>query len=239
MPVRGRNERTESVERGRSPSGRKGRSRAERSVEDGRDSDLQLVALLLEGDEDAFQALVEKYHGRLIRLARQFLSDPASAEEIVQDTWVAVLRGLPGFEGRSALTTWIYQILSNRAKTRAIRDGRTVLFADFDSVGDGSGPAVDPARFSAGGRWTEPPRRWERDDPESLLLRTETGRIIEEMISSLPAGQRAVVTLRDIEGLSSDDVCNILDISETNQRVLLHRARSRLRRDLEEHLHRR
>lgn len=200
-----------------------------------RQADLRLVARLREGDEAAFTDLIARHHGRLLRLARTFLSSPASAEEVVQDTWMAVLRGLPGFEGRSSLVTWIYRILTNRAKTRAVSDGRLLPFDDLEDGGDGD-PAVDPSRFTQRGTWREPPGRWERGDPESLLMRSETRHAIQEVIAGLPAAQRAVVTLRDVEGFSSEEVCNILDLSETNQRVLLHRARSRLRRELERHL---
>jgi RNA polymerase sigma-70 factor (ECF subfamily) len=199
-------------------------------------ADLRLVERLRDGDEAAFTGLVAKHHGRLLWLARTFLSSPASAEEVVQDTWMAVLRGLHGFEGRSSLVTWIYRILANRARTRAVRDGRLVLFSDLERDGGGDEPAVDPSRFTDGGSWAEPPGRWERGDPETLLLRSEMRHDIQEAIAGLPPAQRAVVTLRDVEGLSSDEVCNILDLSETNQRVLLHRARSRLRRELERHL---
>ncbi|HET9481165.1 MAG TPA: sigma-70 family RNA polymerase sigma factor [Candidatus Polarisedimenticolia bacterium] len=188
----------------------------------------------MEGDEEAFAGLVARFHTRLVRFARSFLSDAASAEEVVQDTWMAVLRGLPSFEGRSSLGTWIYQILANRAKSRAVRDGRMLLLADLE-IRDND-PAVDPSRFTARGGWADPPRQWEADDPEALLLRSEMGRIIAEALARLPAAQRAVVTLRDVEGFSSAEVCNILDLTETNQRVLLHRARSSLRRELERHI---
>jgi RNA polymerase sigma-70 factor (ECF subfamily) len=198
-------------------------------------ADLRLVERMREGDEAAFAGLIAKHHSRLLRFARTFLSSPASAEEIVQDTWMAVLRGLQGFEGRSSLVTWIYRILANRARTRAVRDSRLLPFDDLENGGDDE-PAVDPSRFTDRETWAEPPGRWERGDPESLLLRAETRHAIQEAIAGLPAAQRAVVTLRDVQGFSSGEVCNILQLSETNQRVLLHRARSRLRRELERHL---
>jgi len=210
------------------------------SATDGRkaapEEDAALVERLLQGDEQAFARLVATYHGRLLRLARTFLSDRAAAEEIVQDTWMGVLQGLRRFEGRSSLSTWIFRILTNRAKTHAVRDVRIVLFADLESSEGGDEPAVDPSRFTSAGMWAEPPRRWEGDTPEKLLLRAETASAIDRAITELPPGQRAVVTLRDVEGFSSEEVCNILAVSETNQRVLLHRARSRLRSQLEQYL---
>jgi RNA polymerase sigma-70 factor (ECF subfamily) len=200
------------------------------------DSDRELIERLLRGDEEAFEQLVAAYHGRLLRLARTFHSDRGASEEIVQDTWMAVLQGLRQFEGRSSLSTWLFRILANRAKTRAVRDRRMVPFSDLEPAGSGTEPAVDPSRFTSGGGWADPPRPWDAETPEKLLLRSETAEVIKVAIEGLPPGQRAVVTLRDVEGLSSDEVCNILSLTETNQRVLLHRARSRLRSALERYL---
>lgn len=200
--------------------------------------DLALVTRLLGGDEAAFRALVEQYHGVLVRLALAFVSSRAVAEEVVQETWVGVLGGLRSFEGRSALKTWIFRILTNRAKTRAVREGRSV---PFSALGDAEGehhPAVDPARFKPNGTWAEPPRRWDEDTPEKLAMQEEALRRLERAIDELPPNQRAVLTLRDLDGLESAEVCNILEISETNQRVLLHRARSKLRSVLEEYVDR-
>jgi RNA polymerase sigma-70 factor (ECF subfamily) len=200
--------------------------------------DIALVKRLLDGDEAAFTALVEQYHGRLIRLALAFVSNRASAEEVVQDTWLGVLTGLPSFEGRSSLKTWIFSILTNRAKTRGRRDKRSVPFSALTSADPEDEPAVDPSRFTPGGMWSTPPERWAEDTPERLLLRHETRSLIEHTIDDLPAVQRAVITLKDVEELDSAEVCNILEISETNQRVLLHRARARVRAALEQHLQR-
>ncbi len=200
--------------------------------------DARLVKRLLDGDEAAFTGLVEQYHGRLLRLALVFVSDRASAEEVVQDTWLAVLTGLQSFEGRSGLKTWIFSILSNRAKTRAQRDKRSVPFSALRSPDADGDPAVDPSRFSPDGMWSAPPERWAEDTPEKLLLRRETRALIDQTIAELPAAQRAVITLKDVEGLDSAEICNILAISETNQRVLLHRARARVRAALEQYLHR-
>ncbi len=199
--------------------------------------DLALVQRLVAGDEAAFTSLVDRYHARLLRLATTFVSDRTAAEEVVQDTWIGVINGLPAFEGRSALKTWIFRILTNRAKTRGVRDARSVPFSALANPESEHEPAVDPARFQPNGMWADPPHRWDDDTPEKLLMRQEAVRRLKEDIAQLPPNQRAVVTLRDIEGLGSDEVCNILEISETNQRVLLHRARSKLRLGLEEYLH--
>jgi RNA polymerase sigma-70 factor (ECF subfamily) len=198
--------------------------------------DLALVKRLLAGDATAFTLLVDRYHGRLLRLAMTFVTDRAAAEDVVQDTWIGVMKGLETFEGRSALNTWIFRILTNRAKTRALRDARSLPFSSLENPRDDPQSAVDPARFQSNGTWADPPRRWDDDTPEQLLMKQETVRDLQGAIETLPANQRAVVVLRDIEGLDSDEVCNVLEISETNQRVLLHRARSRLRRVLEEHI---
>lgn len=201
--------------------------------------DAALVNRLLDGDEAAFNGLVEQYHGRLLRLALVFVSDRASAEEVVQDTWLAVLTGLRSFEGRSALKTWIFSILTNRAKTRGQRDKRSVPFSALSGQHFPEDAAVSPSRFTPSGSWSAPPEQWDEDTPERLLLRRETRALIEQMITGLPPGQRAVVTLRDVEGLDSTEACNILEISETNQRVLLHRARARVRTALEQHVQKR
>ena len=198
--------------------------------------DLALVKRLLAGDEVAFTHVVERYHGPLLRFARLFVSNRAVAEEVVQDTWLAVLDGLPSFEGRSALKSWIFGILANRAKTRAVREKRTITFSELSASGVEDEPAVDPDRFTSAGAWSAPPGRWDGDTPEKLLLRQEALAVVEKAMAELPASQRAVVTLRDVEGLDAAEVCNILDVSETNQRVLLHRARSKVRAALERYM---
>jgi RNA polymerase sigma-70 factor (ECF subfamily) len=198
--------------------------------------DLALVQQLLAGEEPAFTSLVERYQGQLLRLALVFVADRETAEEVVQDTWLGVLNGLPRFEGRSTLKGWIFRILTNRAKTRGIREGRSSPFSALADPDTEDEPAVDPERFAASGMWAKPPGPWGVDTPEGLFLRGETLALLKRAIADLPASQRAVVTLRDVEGLDAEEVCNILDISETNQRVLLHRARSRIRRALERHL---
>jgi RNA polymerase sigma-70 factor, ECF subfamily len=201
--------------------------------------DQSLVERAREGDEDAFAALVRRYTPMLMRLARMYVPTDALAEDVVQETWIAVLRGLDRFEGRSAFKTWLFRILVNRAKTRGVREHRSIPFA---SVGggegvegefEGEGPTVDPSRFTSQGAWTSAPADW-HDDPEASLESEEALRIVREAIAELPERQRIVITLRDLEGLSSDEVRNVLDVSETNQRVLLHRARTRVRKALED-----
>ena len=194
--------------------------------------DRELVEKLLAGDERAFSELVSLHHGALVRLARMFVSTQASAEEVVQETWVAVLTGLPRFQGRSSLKTWIFRILSNRAKTRGVREGRSIPMSAFGDGDSDSEPSVDPSRFKKNGGWDRAPTRWEVDGPDQLLERGELKENILAAIHKLPPNQSAVITLRDVEGWTSAEVCNALELSETNQRVLLHRARTRVRRAL-------
>lgn len=198
--------------------------------------DLALVKQLLAGNESAFTAVVHRYHGPLLRFARLFVSNQGVAEEVVQDTWLAVLRGLPSFEGRSALKSWMFSILANRAKSRAVREKRIIAFSELSASGSENEPAVDPDRFTSSGAWPTPPGRWNAYTPESLLLDREALGVVELAMAALPAAQRVVVTLRDVEGVDAADVCRILEISETNQRVLLHRARSKVRASLERYM---
>jgi RNA polymerase sigma-70 factor, ECF subfamily len=197
----------------------------------------QLVEALRAGDESAFAALVERYHTGFVRVARMYVRDRAVAEEVAQETWLAVLGAIDRFEARSSLKTWLYRILTNRAKTRGQRESRSV---PFSSIGDPDEPTVDPDRFRPDGEqyaggWKEFPNPWE-GDPEERLLAGETRRLILATIETLPDTQRAVITLRDIEGFDAEDVCNVLELSDTNQRVLLHRARSKVRQALEQYL---
>jgi RNA polymerase sigma-70 factor (ECF subfamily) len=189
--------------------------------------ELKLVEALRAGDERAFEQLIRMYQASLIRVAQMYVSSRAVAEEVVQETWLAVLNGIDRFEGRSSLKTWIFRIVANRAKTRGEREGRIV---PFSSLGPQE-PAVEGERFDHG-QWASPPPDW----PEERLLGEETRRVIESAIELLPDVQRAVITLRDVQGWSADEVRNALELSETNQRVLLHRARSKVRRALEEYL---
>jgi RNA polymerase sigma-70 factor (ECF subfamily) len=200
-------------------------------------NDAELVAALLKGDESAFTTLVEHYHLPMIRIAMIYVGDRMLAEEVVQETWVGVLRGLQHFEGRSSLKTWIFRILTNRAKTRAEREGRYIPFSDLEQDIESDEPSVPPEYFFPANH-PEWPREWETDPlswenvPEAHLISKETRDHILRAIDDLPPNQRSVITLRDLQGFDSAEVCNVLDISETNQRVLLHRARSKVRHAL-------
>jgi RNA polymerase sigma-70 factor, ECF subfamily len=203
--------------------------------------EIELVAALRRGDEAAFMALVERYQAMMVRVALMYVADRSAAEEVVQEAWLGVLRGLDRFQGRSSLRTWIFRIVTNRAKTRGVREQRTIPFSALADAGDDADePAVDPARFyppehQGRGWWVSYPARWD-GLPESRLLAEETRAQVAAAITALPPNQRAVIALRDVEGWSSEEVCNILGISETNQRVLLHRARSKARSALERYL---
>lgn len=198
--------------------------------------DQELLARLRAGDAAAFEQLVGRHHGKLVRLARLFVSTEASAEEVVQDTWLAVLERLDSFEERSSLLTWISRILVNRAKTRGVREARsTPLSALGDGEVDAPEPVVDPARFNEKGKWSAPPARWDDETPERLVGNQEAMAVLDDELRQLPERQRLVVLLRDTLGWTSEEVCNALELNETNQRVLLHRARSRLRARLEQH----
>jgi len=199
----------------------------------------RLLTALRERDEAAFVSLVRRYHGPLLRLAMVYAGSRSVAEEIVQETWLGVLQGIDRFEGRASFKTWLFRILVNRAKTRSERESRTVPFsalAASETAGDE--PAVSPDRFLGAdhpdwpNHWCAPPTDWGAS-PDQLLLSKEARERIGGVIAGLPPAQRQVITLRDIEGWSAEEVCNALDVSETNQRVLLHRARSRVRGALE------
>jgi RNA polymerase sigma-70 factor (ECF subfamily) len=192
--------------------------------------DQALIEKLRARDKDAFAALVRELHGSLVRVAMTFVKSRASAEEIAQDTWGNVLASLDRFEGRSSLRTWIFRICTNRAKTMAGRESRSTPFSELEEPGDAP---VDPSRFTAAGMWANPPDAWTDDTPEHVLDRAEAVNEIQRTLAEMPAMQRAVLTLRDVQGLESEEVCNVLELSESNQRVLLHRARSRVRRALE------
>jgi RNA polymerase sigma-70 factor (ECF subfamily) len=194
----------------------------------------KLVAALRAGDEQAFMELVDRYGPSMLRLARTFVSSRAVAEEVVQETWLGVLRGIGRFEGRSSLKTWMFRILANVARTKGQRESRSLPFSSLEAAGSDE-PSVDPSRFDSGGAWSAAPASWE-DVPEDRLLAREALATIDDAIATLPPAQRTVITLRDVNGWTGDEVCNVLDISETNQRVLLHRARTKVRRALEQRL---
>ena len=191
-------------------------------------------------DEAAFAELIDRYHSSLVRLAMSFVSSRAVAEEVAQEAWVGVLKGIDRFEGRSSLRTWIYRILTNTAKTRAQREAHSIPFASLGGGGEDE-PSVDPDRFLPAdnahwaGHWASYPRRWD-DVPEARLLGGETQEVIRQAIDKLPYNQGEVIRLRDVEGFTSAEVCELLSISEANQRVLLHRARTKVRAALEGYL---
>jgi RNA polymerase sigma-70 factor (ECF subfamily) len=199
------------------------------------DDEAQLLARLKAGDEAAFMAVVEAWGPGMLRLARSHVSSQAVAEEVVQEAWVGILRGLDRFEGRSSLKTWAFRIVSNTAKTRGVKESRSVPFSSVAPDTE-EGPTVDPDRFLGPGTrepgaWETPPRRF----PEQRLEDAETRDAALAAIAELPPRQREIITLRDIEGFSAEEARNALDLEETNQRVLLHRARAKVRTALEEH----
>jgi RNA polymerase sigma-70 factor (ECF subfamily) len=201
--------------------------------------DHALVERLRAGDEEVFMDLVARWSPSMLRVARMYVPSQAVAEEVVQETWLGVLTGIDRFEGRSSLRTWVFSILVNRARTRGERERRTVPFASLArDESDGEFNAVDPDRFvhegDAVGAWAAPPVRW-WEEPERALDSAEAVERIESEIAKLPETQRAVITMRDVLGMPSEDVRNALDLSETNQRVLLHRARSKVRAALEDY----
>lgn len=203
--------------------------------------DRQLVAAIRGGDDDAFACLIDRYHPSLVRIATLFVRDHGVAEEVAQETWIGVLRGLDRFEGRSSFRTWLFSILANHARRRGQRERRTIPFSALGrAAGNDAEPAVDPDRFFPPGNewtgyWASPPRNLV-DDPEAALLSAEARAAIEQAMAALPPNQQAVIRLRDVEGWESADVCNALGLSATNQRVLLHRARSRVRQALAPYL---
>ncbi len=195
---------------------------------------------LREGDEAVFASLVHAYGASMLRVASLYVRDRAAAEEVVQDAWLGVLTGIDRFEGRSSFKTWLFRILTNTAKSRGEREGRSVPFSALARAElESSEPSVEPERFFAEGErwannWISSPRRF-GDLPEERLLSDETMALAREAIDELPHVQRAVITMRDIAGYSSEEVCAELDLTEGNQRVLLHRARTKVRRALESH----
>jgi RNA polymerase sigma-70 factor (ECF subfamily) len=189
------------------------------------ESDVDLLARLRSGDEEAFVMMVRRYNGSLLRVARSYVPSDSVAEEAVQETWMGVVRGVDRFEGRSSFKTWLFRILVNRARSAGVREPRTSELTDDQ-------PAVDPSRFNAQGAWAEPLAPWESDSDDRLVAATWS-KTLGDALRVLPPRQREIVVLRDVEGMASGDVCDVLGITEGNQRVLLHRGRSRLRTLLE------
>ena len=187
--------------------------------------DADLVTRLRAGDEEAFRVVVAKYHTSLLRLAQTMVPTRAVAEEVVQDTWLGLVRGIEGFEGRSSLRTWLFHVLANRARSAGARERRVPAVSP-------DAPTVPASRFGPKGEWVDPPTPWP-DEIDDRLVASELAGRIRPRIDELPEMQRQVVTLRDVEGLPATDVCALLGISDGNQRVLLHRARARLRGMLE------
>jgi RNA polymerase sigma-70 factor (ECF subfamily) len=200
-----------------------------------------LVAALRSGREDAFAWLVHRHHDALLRYARVFVRDRAVAEEVVQETWLGVIRGIGAFEGRSTVKTWLFHILANRARTRGERESRSVPFSALVAREiEDDAPAVDAERFLPAdaprwaGHWAVAPQPW--NAPEARMLAAETRAVIDAAIAALPPVQREVITLRDVVGMDAEEVCRLISLTDGNQRVLLHRARSRVRAALDAHL---
>ncbi len=205
-------------------------------------SDLTQLEALRQGDEAAFLALVREFHPALVRIASLYVADHSVAEEVAQETWLGVLKGLERFEGRSSLKTWIFSIATNIATTRGQRERRSLPFSALvESELEADEPAVPPDRFQTEadkypGGWVSFPAAWDVTVDQQFLSGELMG-YLEQAIKALPPTQCTVITLRDIEGWTSEEVCNVLGLDETNQRVLLHRARSKVRRALDQYLH--
>ena len=202
--------------------------------------DERTLAALRGGDEAAFAAWIDQHHAALVRFAANYVRDIAAAQEVVQETWIAFIQSLDRFQGRSSLRTWLYRTLLNCARNRKRRDVKSV---PFSALGDGTddGPTVDPSRFLDNGvwagHWAAAPRSFAQDG-EDRLLQSELSAQLTRALSTLPAAQREVITLRDVEGFSGEEVCEVLGITEANQRVLLHRARAGMRATIEAYLER-
>ncbi len=198
--------------------------------------DAVLVKALAARDPEAFAFLLDRYHPSLVRLAQQYVPSRAVADEVVQETWLAVIEGIDRFEQRSSLKTWLFRILVNIARSHGVKENRAIPFAT--NASPGGEPAVDPRRFrrllpGSRGQWKLPPQPWA--DPEQRALDAETCAVIRNAVDRLPPDQREVITMRDLIGWSAPEVCDALDVSDANQRVLLHRARSKVRAALERH----
>lgn len=200
-------------------------------AESGLPKDNDLIPRLLAGDETAFKLTVKSYHGLMIHLARAIVGD-AIAEEVVQDAWIASIKALPKFERRSSLKTWILRIVSNCAKSRLRHESRTVNFDDISAVPG----ELAPTNFKTNGHWQLAPHTWNIDTPDELLSRSELKAEIDKTLKALPTVQQAIIALRDMQGLNMQEICKILEVSESNARVLLHRARSQIRLAIDRYL---
>ncbi|MGQ0554543.1 MAG: RNA polymerase sigma factor [Nitrospiraceae bacterium] len=202
--------------------------------------EVALLARLRQGDEGAFDELVTQHHSALIRMAMGYVADREVAEEVVQDTWMAVIEGLGRFEGRSSLRTWIFGIMIHKAKDRGVREKRHTTFSSFESVDDNSDETVDPSRFHQSGEWAVhwafPPQPWDDQTPEKLLASQQAVTAMNKAIEALPRNLKDVLILRDVEGVEAKEVSHILKITETNLYVRLHRARERVRQAVETYL---
>jgi RNA polymerase sigma-70 factor (ECF subfamily) len=204
-----------------------------------RDDDAALLAALRAGDEGAFERLVDRYHAMLVRVARQYVSTDEIAQDVAQEAWLGLLQGLDSFEGRSSLRTYLFRIVMNLARTRGVREARSAPFSSL-ARDDESGPVVDPERFvraptPGAGSWLSPIRPWSAS-PEQIALDAELAAKLADAIAQLPETQRRVVTLRDVEGFDAAEVGDLLGLTDGNQRVILHRARTKLREALAEEL---
>ena len=203
-------------------------------------ADESLLNRLRAGEEGAFDELVNKHHDALIRMAMGYVADREVAEEVVQDTWMAVIEGLCRFEGRSSLRTWIFGILIHKAKDRGIREKRHTTFSAFESCEDDNEEILDPSRFQQtgerAGHWAIPPQPWDDQTPEKLLASQQTVNAMNNAIDALPTTLKEVLILRDVEGADVKEVCALLNITETNLYVRLHRARERVRAAVESFL---
>jgi RNA polymerase sigma-70 factor, ECF subfamily len=199
-----------------------------------------LVTRLKQSEEGAFDELVKRHHSALIRMAMGYVADREVAEEVVQDTWMAVIQGLDRFEGRSSLRTWIFGIMIHKAKDRGVREKRHITFSDFETFDDDREEAVDPSRFLQSGEWAghwaAPPQPWDEQTPEKLLASQQAVNAMHRAIDALPSTLKAVLILRDVEGVEAKEACEILKITETNLYVRLHRARERVRQAVEIYL---
>jgi len=192
------------------------------------------IARLRAGDDRAYRQLIRRFHGSLVGVASSIIGSRAQAEEVVQDSWLAVFSGIGRFEGRSTLSSWVFTIVLNRARTRISREGRLVALPAVLDSGPEDERAVPRNQFTADGHWVDPPRLWDELDPERMVGGRQLWEHVQEAIEKLPTGQRAVIILRDIEDRTAEEACALLQISPENQRVLLHRARGRLRRVIDE-----